>query len=122
MVLTNRKQIGSKYESLAKQYLLSQGLIFIEGNFLAKCGEIDLIMKDQQTVVFVEVRYRKSQRYGHAAETVTPNKMKKLVATAKIWLQRQRLSVHTTDFRFDVVALHQQGEHIKWIQNAITEG
>lgn len=122
MVLTNRKQIGSKYESLAKQYLLSQGLTFIEGNFLAKCGEIDLIMKDQQTVVFVEVRYRKSQRYGHAAETVTPNKMKKLVATAKIWLQRQRLSVHTTDFRFDVIALHQQGEHIEWIQNAITEG
>lgn len=79
-------------------------------------------MRDNQTIVFVEVRYRKSQTYGHAAETVTYNKAKKLIRAANVWLMKNGLSVHSTDFRFDLVAIHQQGDKVEWIKNAITQG
>jgi len=122
MVLSNRKKVGSLYESTAKKYLVKHGLRFVEQNFTVKCGEIDLIMRDNESFVFVEVRYRANQNFGHAAETVTASKMRKLVNAANLWLQKQSLSPHTTNFRFDVVAIHQNGDHIEWIKNAITEG
>ncbi|CAH0541310.1 YraN family protein [Vibrio marisflavi] len=122
MVLSSRKTIGDKYELQAKEYLTQQGMHFVEQNFLAKCGELDLIMREGGTFVFVEVRYRTSNRFGHAAETITANKMRKLVNTANLWLKKKKLNLHSTDFRFDVVAIHQNGDHIEWIKNAITEG
>ena len=116
------KTIGNQYEALAKRYLEHQGLRFIEQNFSTKCGEIDLIMKDRQTIVFVEVKYRKQTHFGHAAEFVTRKKIQKLTRTAYLWLSKNGLSPHTTDFRFDVVAIHQRGDHIDWIKNAVTQG
>lgn len=121
MLLSKRAQ-GQHYEVAAEKHLISCGLSPIERNFLIKGGELDLIMKDGETIVFVEVRYRKSQAYGHAAETVTASKMKKLIKTATLWLSKNGLSVYSTDFRFDLVAIHQQGEQIEWIKNAITQG
>ncbi|MDN3614061.1 YraN family protein [Vibrio gallaecicus] len=117
-----RKQIGDHYEALAKRYLSRQGLSYITANFTTKFGEIDLIMKHHQTIVFVEVKYRKQSHYGHAAEMVTPQKMRKLYKTANVWLIKQGLSVHTTDFRFDVIAIQGEENNIDWIQNAITQG
>ena len=119
---SHHKAIGNQFEALTKQYLERQGLRFVEQNFSAKCGEIDLIMKDQQTIVFVEVKYRKQTHFGHAAEFVTQKKMHKLTRTAYLWLSKNGLSPHTTDFRFDVVAIHQAGNDIDWIKNAITQG
>ncbi len=120
-MLYNRKAIGNQYEALAKTYLKRRGLTFLEQNFSAKCGEIDLIMQDQQVIVFVEVKYRKQADFGHAAEFVTYPKTRRLIKTAYLWLGKKRLSPYTTDFRFDVVAIHQQGEEIDWIKNAITQ-
>ncbi len=57
MGLFSRRAIGNQYESLAKEYLQRQGLRFIEANFTTKVGEIDLIFKEAQTIVFVEVKY-----------------------------------------------------------------
>ncbi|MGF1753234.1 YraN family protein [Vibrio makurazakiensis] len=122
MGLFSRKQIGNHYEALASKYLTRQGLTIIEQNFSAKCGEIDLIMRDNSCIVFVEVKYRKQNDYGHAVEMVTPQKMRKLVKTANVWLLKQGLSAHSTDFRFDVVAIEQHGNNIEWIENAITQG
>ncbi|MDN3699498.1 YraN family protein [Vibrio clamense] len=122
MGLFSRRQIGNQYEALAKKHLCSQGLTFVEQNFTAKCGEIDLIMRDQQTIIFVEVKFRKNTHYGHAAEMVTPKKMHKLIKTAHLWLLQQNLSVHSTNFRFDVVAIENNSHNIDWIKNAITQG
>lgn len=116
------KQVGDKYETVAKNYLIGHGLSLIQQNFIAKCGEIDLIMRHNNTVVFAEVKYRKQTRYGHAAEMVTAKKSQKLLKTANVWLMQQGLSVHSTDFRFDIVAIEGPNEHIDWIQNAITQG
>lgn len=122
MGLFSRRQIGNQYEALAKKHLCCQGLTFVEQNFTAKCGEIDLIMRDQQTIIFVEVKFRKSANYGHAAEMVTPKKVQKLIKTAHLWLLQQNLSVHSTNFRFDVVAIENNSHNIDWIKNAITQG
>lgn len=118
----NKRAIGSQYETLACQYLASQGLTLVDKNVSCRFGEIDLIMQDNHDLVFVEVKYRASQRYGHAAEMVTYSKSQKLIKTAMVWLKRRSLSIENTSFRFDIVAIHNNGNDINWIKNAITQG
>lgn len=122
MFSSNRRKTGEHYEQLAAEYLSRQGLILIEKNFSIRGGELDLIMNDNGTLVFVEVKYRKNQQHGHAAEMVTRTKQRFLIRTANVWMKHQHLNIHTTDFRFDIVAIHNSGHHIEWIKNAITEG
>ncbi|BDU38538.1 putative Restriction endonuclease, type II-like [Vibrio nigripulchritudo SFn27] len=122
MKLFNRRALGEKYEALASKHLIGKGLSLIESNFNTKVGELDLIMSEQNTLVFVEVKYRKQSQFGHAAEMVTPAKQKKIVKTAMLWLRKNNLSPYNTDFRFDVVAIHDNGRDIEWIKNAITQG
>ncbi|BCL71161.1 UPF0102 protein [Vibrio nigripulchritudo] len=122
MKLFNRRALGEKYEALASKHLIGKGLSLIESNFNTKVGELDLIMSEQSTLVFVEVKYRKQSQFGHAAEMVTPAKQKKIVKTAMLWLRKNNLSPYNTDFRFDVVAIHDNGRDIEWIKNAITQG
>lgn len=122
MKLSNSRQRGQHYEQMAADYLCRQGLTLIEKNFTCRQGELDLIMKDRSTLVFVEVKYRNNQYHGHAAESVTPFKMQKLIKAANLWMMKQGKPIDSTLFRFDVVAIHQQGHHIDWIKNAITQG
>jgi len=122
MGLLSKFRKGKLYESAAEKYLSGCGLKLIERNFHAKGGEIDLIMRDGSAIVFVEVRYRNTTDYGHAAETVTYRKQQRLIKAANVWLMKQGLSVYTTECRFDIVAIHQQGDDIEWIRNAITQG
>ena len=122
MGLFSKRQIGNQYETLAKRYLQRQGLRFLDQNFLTKVGEIDLIFQQGETIIFVEVKYRKNDAFGSAAEMVTYAKMRKLVKTAQIWLSQQKCSAHNIDYRFDVIAIHDSGRDINWIQNAISEG
>lgn len=105
---------------MACQYLQAQGLRLLKRNFRCKCGEIDLIMQIDHTIVFVEVRSRRSARYGTALETVTPAKQRKLIKAAQFFIQRfdPRLQY---GYRFDVIAI--QGEPgnnsgIQWIDSA----
>ena len=118
----NKRSKGQLYEQKAAEYLRCHGLHLIGNNFVAKTGELDLIMRDGNCIVFVEVKYRKSQSYGHAAETVTWQKQQRLIKAANWWMLKNGLNADSTDFRFDVVAIHNNGQHIEWIKNAITEG
>ncbi|EKO3560917.1 YraN family protein [Vibrio fluvialis] len=122
MGLFNRRQTGQHYETTAAEYLRRRGLFLIEQNFQIRGGELDLIMRENQTLVFVEVKYRQNQRHGHAAEMVTRQKQARLIKAANWWMLKQGLSADNTDFRFDVVAIHDEGRQIDWIKNAITEG
>ncbi|USD64874.1 YraN family protein [Vibrio sp. SCSIO 43136] len=122
MAKTDRRKLGQHYESVAHQHLERHGLQLISRNFNCKTGEIDLIMREQQCIVFVEVKYRQQQSYGHAAEMVTYSKQQKLYKTALYWLMRQGLNPDHTEFRFDIVAIHQHGKDIDWLKNAITQG
>ncbi|WP_080218852.1 YraN family protein, partial [Salmonella enterica] len=77
-----RKQAGDAWEAAARRWLESKGLRFIAANVRERGGEIDLIMRDGKTTVFVEVRYRRSGLYGGAAASVTRSKQHKLLHTA----------------------------------------
>ena len=110
---------GHNAENRACEHLGRHGLTLIERNYRAPFGEIDLIMQDQQTVVFVEVRYRRSQEYGTPAETIDRRKQAKLRATAAHYLQRHK-SAARRPCRFDVVAVSGSAgeERIQWLPNA----
>ncbi|PXW47697.1 putative endonuclease [Klebsiella oxytoca] len=113
------KQIGDAWEIQARRWLESQGLRFIAANVHERGGEIDLIMRDANVTVFVEVRYRRSANYGDAAASVTPQKQQKLLKAARLWLSRHNGSFETVDCRFDVVAF--TGNDIQWLKNAFGE-
>ena len=124
--LTTRS-IGSKTEASALAYLSRQGLRLIQKNYLCHHGEIDLIMKDQHGIVFIEVRYRKNNNYGSGAETVDYRKQKKICKTALHFLQNNH-KLARQDIRFDIVSLsnkngnNSSNKHdqldIDWIENA----
>ncbi len=113
-------EAGRRAEQDACDYLERQGLRLVERNYACACGEIDLIMLDRNTLVFVEVRYRRSHRYGSGAESVDWRKQGKLSATAAHYLQGHPRAARRP-CRFDVIALTGQDNghvHIDWISNA----
>nr|WP_198982043.1 YraN family protein [Herbaspirillum sp. ASV7] len=111
---TARQQTGDAAEDAALTHLLGQGLQLVQRNFRCRGGEIDLIMREGSTVVFVEVRARASGSHGGAAASITPAKQRRLILAAQTWLQAQP---GTPPCRFDVVAL--EGGRMQWLRNAI---
>ena len=107
-------EVGDEKERLAARYLQDQGLHLLERNHRCRFGEIDLIMGDEGCLVFVEVRYRRSSRFGRPEQTVDTHKQRRLCAAAYHYLQ-----VHPTVLpcRFDVVAIGAQ-DQIQWFKNA----
>jgi putative endonuclease len=116
---TSREQ-GDAAEERAQRYLEGQGLRTVARNVHSRFGEIDLIMQHQQTLVFVEVRYRRSSRFGGAAASIDGKKQRRLIATAHSYLQQHP---HDGPCRFDVVAIGAIGtisaspNGIEWLQN-----
>lgn len=109
-----RQEEGSRGEDAALFHLRQHGLQLVERNFLCKGGEIDLIMQDGATLVFVEVRKRARRDFGGAAASVTPAKQRRLIGAAQTFLQRYR---QPPPCRFDVVAI--DGDVLDWLRNAI---
>ncbi len=120
MVRRNTRTVGFDAERLALQYLHRQGLTQISRNFRSRLGEIDLIMQDEDCLVFVEVRYRASNRFSRASLTVDIHKQRKLIRTAALFLAKRSRFANSV-CRFDVVAIDadDQGEkNIEWIRDA----
>ena len=115
--LSNKRSQGSLYEQKARAYLEMQGLKFIAANQTFKCGELDLVMADGDTVVFVEVRQRKSNRFGSAVESIDYRKQQKWLNAANMWLFTKRnQSLDTAKCRFDVVAFEGDNPPL-WLPN-----
>jgi putative endonuclease len=110
---------GRRAEDTACRYLLDHGLKLMERNYRGPGGEIDLIMDHGGTLVFVEIRYRRNDRFGDAEETVDYRKRARLVATASHYLQRHR-GADRRPSRFDVVGLlsEREGYRVRWITDA----
>ena len=109
---------GAQAEQLASQYLQHQGLKLLHANFRCRFGEIDLIMQDGDTHVFVEVRLRSSNTFGGAAASIDARKQAKLVKTAKHYLSNLQ---NMPPCRFDVVLMQSSDmRQIEWIKNAFT--
>jgi len=101
---TSQQHKGSKAEGLAQAFLTHQGLQFVTKNYYCRRGEIDLIFKDNSTIVFIEVRFRQQIRFGSACETINSTKQKKLVNTAEHYLHTHQLTESIAS-RFDVIGI-----------------
>jgi putative endonuclease len=115
----NSNKTGQQAEDSACHYLKTQGLSLVERNYCSPRGEIDLIMKDNSTTVFIEVRYRSNSRFGSGAESVDQHKQKKLLATAAHYLQKNPKAARGA-CRFDVISLTANNgeQQLDWIPDA----
>ena len=121
---TNNKptsvKIGADAEKQAEIFLQNEGLTVITKNYACRFGEIDLIMRDRNTLVFVEVRLRKYQQWGSGAQSVHYYKQQKVITTARHFLQANRRLARLAN-RFDVVSVQMDPENamqFNWIKNA----
>jgi putative endonuclease len=110
-----RQRRGRAAEQRALDLLLEGGLKLLARNVRFRVGELDLIMQDHETIVFIEVRFRSPSRYGGAALSITSAKQQRLIRAAACWMRQQFRGAEPAS-RFDVVAL--DGEAVGWIKGA----
>ncbi len=111
--------IGAAAERRAADFLKRAGLTLIARNYRSPFGEIDLIMRQDEVTVFVEVRSRARTDYGTPGESVDRRKQERLRATAEYYLQRDA-EASNRPCRFDIVAItpSPEGERVEWLRNA----
>lgn len=112
--LSAKQRQGEGWEQHALAHLQKRGLRLVESNFRCKCGEIDLILRDGEVLVFVEVRQRAARNHGGAAASITPTKIRRMVRAAETYLLR---FPRVPPCRFDVVAI--DGNQIDWLRDAV---
>ncbi|HOY70661.1 MAG TPA: YraN family protein [Methylotenera sp.] len=113
----SKNNAGLAAEQLAATFLLNHGLKLVMQNYHCKFGEIDLIMQDGKTLVFVEVRLRTNSQFGSAAASITPHKQEKILRTAQHYLQQHG----DCACRIDAILMDKANlQHIEWIHNAIS--
>ncbi len=114
---TDARARGAAIERLAAAWLTERGLHLVASNQHAKGGELDLVMRDADVLVFVEVRHRADSRHGHPLETITAAKQRRLIKAARFYLHRNRLSCPC---RFDVLAVTGLPPHLEyeWVVGA----
>ena len=111
----NQNNAGLEAEKLAATFLMQHGLKLVTQNYHCRFGEIDLIMHDAKTLVFVEVRLRTNSQFGSAGASITLQKQRKLISTAQHYLQQYGDS----PCRFDAILMDKTDlQHIEWIRNA----
>lgn len=126
----NTKKLGNQIENLVCDYLRKQKLKLIARNYACRFGEIDLIMQDQSTLIFIEVRYRQHLNFGSSLESVNLIKQNKIIKTAEYYLLSQQL-FEPMACRFDVVGVKPiqkkigsisklDSAQVEWIKNAFS--
>lgn len=116
--MNRRQAFGKAGENLAVRYLKKKGYKVLEQNYTCPVGEIDIIARDKKTIVFVEVKTRRTISYGSARLAITPHKQRKISMTALYYLKlNQQMD---QDARFDVITVQSTGDRqeIDLIQNA----
>lgn len=109
---------GAEAERRAASFLERQGLELVARNWRCRFGELDLVLREGETLVFVEVRRRARRDFGGAAESITAAKRQRLLRAARHYLAR---AGGARPCRFDVVLIDGSGERLEWIRNAFGE-
>ena len=114
----DRYQYGTIAEKTVLEYLTRKGLVRLNNNYRSRYGEIDLIMKENDTIIFIEVRYRSNTRFVDPIETIDKMKIQKIILTSQKFLQE--FSDLGKFYRFDVITLtgDLESPEIQWIKNA----
>lgn len=110
--MINKREVGNEYESIACSYLISKGCEILERNYRNRYGEIDIILKDKDEIVFVEVKYRKNDKYGDGLEAIGHNKLRKIALLANYYIMEKNL--YDKDLRIDCISII--GNRISWIK------
>lgn len=121
---SDRQKLGHDAEELACRFLQQQGWSPVARNYFCRRGELDLVMAKDQWLIFVEVRWRRSPRFGSAAESITHGKQQKIIAAAEHFVQNHP-AIKSQMMRFDVISVSpgpQQQTEIQWIQDAFQAG
>ena len=115
----NKREFGAELEMFAAKQMETQGCRIIEKNYSCKLGEIDIILQDKETLVFVEVRYRKQNKFGGAIASVDNKKQRKIIKTASLYLQSNKLTDKVA-CRFDVFAIQGNFSNLSynWVKDA----
>lgn len=111
---TNRSK-GTEYECKAAAYMEQHNMQVIEQNYRCRQGEIDIVGREKDYLLFVEVKYRKDTKKGYPSEAVTPAKQARIYQAARYYLYAHHIPEHTK-IRFDVAAI--LGEEIQYMKNA----
>lgn len=111
------KQLGQEYEQRAEAFLIEQGVKILARNFYCKGGELDLIGLDQDGLIFIEVKYRQNQKFGHPNEFVSAQKQQKLYRCAQNFLLKNP-AYQSYAMRFDVIAFLSAQPNPDWTKNA----
>lgn len=111
----NKRSLGSSKEELACTFLTEKGYTVVCRNYYTKAGELDIVARDRQTYVFIEVKYRSSTGYGNPLEAVTFAKQRRIRRAAQFYLLQNHISPNVY-CRFDVIGI--LGEEITHIENA----
>jgi len=115
-IKTENYNKGRGGEDLAKKYLMEKGFGWIESNFLCDIGEIDLIMTDNDWLVFVEVKYKSDDKFGIPEEMISPGKISQIKKVAQIYLMtRPEINKKYSKYRVDAVCI--LGEQIRYYEN-----
>lgn len=117
-------QSGKNAEQWALDYLAAQGLKFETRNFRSPRGEIDLIMWEEETLVFIEVRLRNTHKHGSAADSITSSKQQRVIQTAQQFLQAEGLW-DKISCRFDAICLDKDPDNsnqyrVEWVRSAFS--
>ena len=117
----NTHLIGNKGENLAAKFLEERGLKIIERNFRTRFGEIDIICKDRNIIVFVEVKAKNTCNFGKPFEMVTQKKQHKLIRTAQNYLTEKGINLEKNDWRIDIISIQKGENTILWLKNAVND-
>lgn len=101
--MQNNRETGNIGEGYAKEYLINNGYNIIKTNYSCKLGEIDIIAKNKNYIVFIEVKYRKTLSYGYPREAVNFKKQSKIRKVANMYINTH--NIVNSDFRFDVIEI-----------------
>ena len=115
--MKNSRVIGNAAENAAAEWIKkNKGYIVLERNYSCAAGEIDIIAKDKDTTVFIEVKYRKNTKKGYPSEAVTETKQKRIIRTAMAYVSQN----NTDNIRFDVAEIVEKDgrKYIRYIENA----
>lgn len=106
-MVTQHRRLGDRGEAMAAEFLQEKGYTIVETNFLVREGEIDLIAREKDELVFIEVKTRTNARFGSAIESITPQKQERLFLAVQQYLLQQNLALDGL-WRIDMIAIDLQ--------------
>jgi|SRR5690554_1716154 len=112
------RQVGTEYENRAIIFLQNQGLQLQDRNFRLDNSEVDLIFSDDEQLIFVEVKYRRTQQFADILEQLTAAQLQRVRHAARVWMIKNNINEHEVGCRFDIVAITGEPFQVEWLKDA----